>query len=95
MGFNWVEVVGFIAAVCTATAYMPQVLMIWRTKDGSGISWGMITLLLVALTLWLVYGFAISKRPVIFVNGISLLLTITMAVLKVRYSAAKRAAGNA
>ena len=85
MTLNWVEVIGFIAAFCTATAYLPQVLMVWRSKDASGVSWGMVLLLCVGLALWFIYGIAIHRWPVILVNGFTLILTGTMAVLKLRY----------
>lgn len=95
MQSNWIEVVGFVAALCTAMAYLPQVYSMWRSKDGSGLSWGMISLLLVALTLWLVFGFAIHQRPVILVNGTSLILTLTMTALKIKYSSARNVTQNA
>lgn len=91
MQWNWIEAVGFVAAACTAMAYLPQVLMVWRSKDASGVSWGMVSLLCVGLTLWFIYGFAIHRLPVILVNGFTLTLTCTMAVLKMQYDRAHRA----
>lgn len=90
MAFNWIETVGTIAAVCTATAYLPQVLMVYRSKDASGVSWGMVLLLCVGLALWFVYGIAIHRWPVIVVNGFTLALTTMMAFLKLRYDRAAR-----
>ena len=87
---SWVDIVGYIAATCTTIAYLPQVIMVWRSKDASGVSWGMVLLLCIGLSLWLVFGLAIHRLPVILVNGLTLLLTGTMVVLKLKYDAQRK-----
>jgi MtN3 and saliva related transmembrane protein len=90
---TWVDVVGYIAATCTTLAYLPQVIMVWRSKNATGVSWGMVILLCVGLSLWLLYGFAIHRLPVILVNGLTLTLTGSMVFLKLKYDARMRAEG--
>ncbi|WP_445734611.1 PQ-loop domain-containing transporter [Mariniflexile sp.] len=33
---NDIEIIGFIAAILTTTAFLPQVCKTWKTKDVSG-----------------------------------------------------------
>ena len=36
-----IEIVGFIAAALTTSAYMPQAYKIWKTKNADSVSLGM------------------------------------------------------
>ena len=90
MSTHWIDILGYLAAACTTLAYLPQVIMVWRTKDASGVSWGMVLLLCIGLSLWFLYGVAIHRYPVIIVNGLTLILTSSMVVLKLKYDAARR-----
>ena len=51
--------IGFIAAILTTFAFVPQVLRVWRTRSTSDISLGMYALFTLGVALWLVYGILI------------------------------------
>ncbi|MCL4512138.1 MAG: SemiSWEET transporter [Bacteroidetes bacterium] len=79
------EAVGFIAAVLTTTAFVPQFIKVWKTRSTQSISLRMYLMLCTGVLLWLVYGFEIRSLPVILANGVTLVLTLAILVLKIRY----------
>lgn len=82
---NWVEIVGFTAAVLTTVAYLPQTLKTIKTKKTDDISLGMYLLMLTGVVAWLVYGIKLNSYPMMMANSITLSLVIIILVLKIRY----------
>ncbi|MBK8592355.1 MAG: SemiSWEET transporter [Sandaracinaceae bacterium] len=68
------EWIGFVAAFCTTTAFIPQVVQVWRTRRTDDLSLGMFSLLTVGIALWLVYGILHDSAPVYLANGCTLVL---------------------
>ncbi len=84
MNLELIEVVGFIAAILTTTAFFPQALHSWKTRDLSGISFNMYVTFTLGVTLWLIYGFLIKSMPVIAANVITLPTTVMILFLKMK-----------
>ncbi|NTW48462.1 MAG: SemiSWEET transporter [Chlorobiales bacterium] len=82
---SWVTYLGMVAAVCTTASFLPQALKTIRTKNTKDLSLGMYAVLTVGVVLWLVYGLVIRDIPVIAANSVTLFLTMTILVLKIRY----------
>lgn len=82
--------VGFAAAVCTTTAFIPQVWMVWRERGAPGISSGMYMMFIVGIALWLVYGWALKSWPMVVANGITFVLA--SCVLGMKWYFARRSA---
>ena len=80
-----ITVIGFIAASCTTISFLPQVIKALKTKQTKDISLLMYLILLTGLTLWLIYGLIIKDEPIIFANGITLILAGIVFVLKIKY----------
>ncbi len=80
-----VSAIGLAAAFCTTVAYIPQVVRIWRTRSTHDISLGMFSVMTVGLIFWMIYGISIGSLPVIVANGATLILTVTIIVLKLRH----------
>jgi MtN3 and saliva related transmembrane protein len=76
---------GYAAALCTTSAYVPQVLRVWRTRSTKDISLKMFLVLVTGLSLWLVYGFWRGEVPLIIANGITLVLASTILYFKIRH----------
>lgn len=74
MSFN-IEFIGFLAAILTTVAFIPQVYKVWQTKSVSGMSLTMYLIFFTGVSLWLVYGLIINSLPMILGNSITLLLT--------------------
>jgi MtN3 and saliva related transmembrane protein len=69
-------IVGFIAALVTTTANLPQVWKTYRNKSGEGLSFRMLLSLAIGLGLWIVYGIMSKSLPLIVTNVIVFLLIL-------------------
>jgi MtN3 and saliva related transmembrane protein len=76
---------GYLAAFCTTSAYVPQVLRVWRTRSTKDISLKMFLVLVTGLALWLTYGIWRGEVPLMLANGITLMLAGTILVFKLRH----------
>jgi MtN3 and saliva related transmembrane protein len=77
--------IGYAAAFCTTSAYVPQVLRVWRTRSTRDISLKMFLVLVTGLSLWLTYGLWKGELPIIVANGATLVLAGTILFFKLRY----------
>ena len=78
--------IGLIAGLLTTMAFIPQVWKIYRTKSGKDISARMFSLFSAGVVLWLIYGILLESMPLILSNAVTLVLSLTIIALKVRYS---------
>lgn len=77
-----IEHLGFAAAVCTTSAFIPQVLMVWRQRGAPGISTGMYLLFIIGVAMWFGYGLALQSWPMVIANGLTLLLAMCVLGMK-------------
>lgn len=75
--------IGSAANALTATAFIPQVRKIWRTRHIADISPNMYILLTLGVALWLIYGVLLESWPIIIANGITLLLAGEVLAIKI------------
>jgi len=85
MPLTTVDALGFIAGALTTSAFVPQVLKSWQTRDLSGVSLRMYSLFTLGVALWLVYGIVLMSWPVIVCNAITLALAGGVLVMKIRH----------
>ncbi len=85
---NLTDTIGTVGATLTTVAFMPQVWHTFPTKDVSGISLGMYTVLTLGIALWVAYGWLLSAWPIIISNGITLSLALAILLMKLRYQTA-------
>ena len=76
--------VGYAAAVLATCAFLPQVIKTIRSGETKHISLGMYVLFCSGVALWLVYGVMIHEMPVIVANAVTLLLSGTILVMKLK-----------
>lgn len=76
--------IGFGAAIGTTAAWFPQVARTWRTRSARDFSWGYLALFVMGVSLWTTYGILRRDPVVIIGNGITLLLVLTVGVVKAR-----------
>lgn len=82
---NWIQIAGYLAAVATTISFLPQALHTIRTKDTRGISLGMYIVYVFGIVMWLTYGIGIKDFPIISANSITLVLTVTILIYKLKY----------
>jgi len=85
MHLTLIDTLGFVAGALTTSAFLPQVLKSWQTRDLSGISLRMYSLFTAGVALWLVYGIALANRPIILWNLVTLVLAGVVLILKLRH----------
>lgn len=79
------DLVGYLAAILTTTAFVPQALKSWRTRDLSGVSLTMYSLFTLGVALWLVYGLLLGSWPITIANTITLVLAGVVLALKLMH----------
>ena len=91
----WATALGIVAGVCSTVSFVPQVIKAWRENDTEAISKRMYLVTVTAFTLWAIYGFLIGSLPIIVFNLLSLVLSGTILVLKLRNQRRGEGAGAA
>ena len=81
-----VNAVGTGAALCSMTSFVPQVIKIWRERDAEAVSLRTYALTVTGFILWLIYGVLLGSWPVAVSNGVCLLLSGLVLLMKWRFS---------
>ena len=79
------DILGLIATCCSTSSFVPQVWRTWKTRDVSGISLSTYAIITVGLALWLVYGILRNDLPLIVCNSIMVVLTGSIAIMKIKF----------
>ena len=77
--------IGSIAAFCTTISFLPQVIKICKLRETRDISFSMYVIFSVGVFLWLCYGFMIKSRPIIAANVVTLIFSLFILIMKVKY----------
>ncbi|MBU0457194.1 MAG: SemiSWEET transporter [Nanoarchaeota archaeon] len=80
-----VTLLGLLAAACTTISFLPQAIKTIKTKQTKDLSLIMYTILTIGIILWLIYGFFIKDLPIILANGITLIFSVTILILIIKY----------
>lgn len=83
------HIFGYFAAILTTLSFLPQTVKTIKEKNTEGISLLMYSMFTAGVLLWLVYGLYTRDIPVILANGVTLVLAVTILVLKIKYTFAK------
>ena len=82
---GWIDGLGVLAGLLTTLAFVPQVLKTWRRRSAEDVSTGMFVLFSTGVFLWLIYGWLIQSLPIQVANAVTLLLAISVLVMKYRF----------
>jgi MtN3 and saliva related transmembrane protein len=80
-----IEAIGIIAGTCTTLAFIPQLKKIWISKSAKDISTQMYIFYCSGLLLWTIYGVLINSVSIIIANGLTLLLSLGILFLKIKW----------
>ena len=83
------DAVGSIAAFLTTVSFVPQVWQSFRTRDLSGVSLGMYSVFTFGVAMWLAYGLLLRAWPIVIANAITLLLAMSILLMKLLYGRTK------
>lgn len=87
-----VHALGVLAGILTTSAFVPQVMKLWRTRSAEDVSALMFAVMSLGVALWLLYGLLLGLWPVILANGVTLLLAVSILWLKLRFRGARASA---
>jgi MtN3 and saliva related transmembrane protein len=79
------EAIGLMAGILTTLSFLPQVRQSWRTKSTKDISLPMFLSFCIGVLLWLVYGIMIHSLPVMLANGVTLVLSGAILMMKLKW----------
>jgi MtN3 and saliva related transmembrane protein len=82
---KFITALGLVAGALTTTAFIPQLIKIRRSRSASDISTGMFVAYCAGVVLWLFYGVANNDIAIVITNFITLVLSLTVLILKTRY----------
>jgi MtN3 and saliva related transmembrane protein len=77
----WIVLLGSVGGFCTTFAYVPQVIKIWK-QGGRDLSYGMLSLYLVGVLLWLAYGVLLHAQAVVLTNFATAILIAIATAMK-------------
>jgi MtN3 and saliva related transmembrane protein len=80
-----VQAIGYMAAFSTTVSFVPQLVRVVRLKSARDISLGMFLFFSWGVFCWLIYGMIIRSWPVTAANAVTLGLSLSILVLKLKY----------
>jgi len=89
--FN-VEMIGFVAAFFTSASFLPQAIMVIRSRKTDGLSLTMYMMFTCGIALWLTYGLVTTAWPLIFANSIT--ITLASSILTIMLGNKWKAGSN-
>jgi MtN3 and saliva related transmembrane protein len=78
-----VTALGFIAGTMTTLAFLPQVIRSYR-NGATHLSWWWLVLFACGVATWTCYGVLRADAAIIWTNGVTLLLVLSLIVLRAR-----------
>ena len=83
--FSYIDFFGFLAALLTTIAFLPQLYKTWKTKSADDVSLIMLILFIIGLICWIVYGLKINSLPILVANIITFIFNFSILILKITY----------
>jgi len=77
--------IGVFAGLLTTVSFLPQVVKTWKSRSASDLSLGMLSIFIVGVMCWLIYGFLLQESPMIFWNSVTLILVLVILILKLKF----------
>jgi MtN3 and saliva related transmembrane protein len=82
---DFTTVLGLVAGALTTVSLVPQVAQIWKTRSAKDVSLGMFVVFCIGVAMWLTYGILQSDVPIVVWNSITLVLSLAVVVMKLKY----------
>ena len=77
------DTIGAIAAILTTLSFLPQAIMVLRTRNTDSLSLTMYAMFTTGVSCWLVYGLMIQSMPVIVANLVTVCLAALILSMKI------------
>ena len=80
-----IELIGYLAAMLTTAAFLPQVVQVWQSKSTRDLALPTLLSFIAGVSMWLVYGLLLNSAPIIVANAVTLLLNLIILRFKLKY----------
>ena len=90
-----IDLLGGVTAVLTTAAFLPQAVMMLRTRDTSSISLVMYAMFLTGVAGWFFFGLMIMSWPMLCANAITFALAAMIFVVKTQNTLDERRSDKA
>ena len=81
-----IEIFGYIAAVLTTAAFLPQLIKTLKTKKADDVSLITLIMFIIGVLCWIIYGYQISSIPILIANLVTLILNLLILISKIYFS---------
>ena len=81
-----IELFGYIAAILTTLAFLPQLIKTLKTKKAEDVSLITLIMFLSGVLSWIIYGYKISSTPILIANIITFILNLLILIFKITFS---------
>jgi len=78
------DIIASIAASFTTAAFVPQAILVWKSRNTVSISFLMYTVFISGLLMWTVYGLLTWQWPIIIANIVTVSLASSIWWVKVQ-----------
>lgn len=80
-----IEILGLAAGTISSITFLPQVVRVWKTKSAKDLSFNMLLLLILGVTMWLTYGIFQRDVAIIYTNSMVLVMAFIMLYFKLKF----------
>ena len=81
-----VDIFGYLAAILTTAAFLPQLIKTLKTKKADDVSSTTLIMFIIGVLSWIIYGYKISSSPILVANLITLILNTLILISKIYFS---------
>lgn len=82
----WLTLLGSIASILVSSSFIPQIIKGYRTKRLNDVSYLLMILISIGMSLWIVYGIEKQDLVIIGANVATIALNMILLGLKIKYS---------
>lgn len=75
--------IGFIAAILTSIAFIPQVIKVLKYKQTEGISLWMYLIFVSGVLCWIIYGALINDMAILLANVVTFCLALPVLIMRI------------
>ena len=80
------DIFGYIAAILTTAAFLPQLIKTLKTRKADDVSLTTLIMFIIGVLSWIIYGYNISSTPILIANFITLILNLLILISKIYFS---------
>lgn len=85
-----VDFIGYTAAFLTSASFLPQAIMVIKTRNTKALSLTMYSMFTFGVTLWMIYGLASQDWPIVMSNALTLIFAVTILSIIISNMMSKR-----